>query len=173
MTKIYTYSVKQRVKAFYIDAQAINRLDELYELMESMKEMLTILRDLFGKKGYKATSLRLKQLTGIKNIVKHDADVEMKSQSDEEEKSDGEEQADGIYPNYEPIFQEFNNLIQWKTVGKSKVPEPILGIDEEFDEKNQVVDQIKEKINAYVEDVSKETGCKDVKIFESLGKFRY
>ena len=111
LTKIYTYSVKQRVKAFYIDAQAINRLDELYELMESMKEMLKILRDLFGKKGYKAKSLRLKQLTGIKNIVKHDADVDMRSQSNDEENSQEEELADGIYPNYEPIFQEFSNLI--------------------------------------------------------------
>ena len=138
--------MKQRVKAFYIDAQAINRLDELYELMESMKEMIKILRDLFGKKGYKATSLRLKQLTGIKNVVKADADVEMRSQSEDE---DGEELDAGIYPNYEPIFQEFSKLIQWKTVGKQKVPEPILGIDEEFDEKNRVVDEIKGKVDAY------------------------
>ena len=114
--------------------------------MESMKEMIKILRDLFGKKGYKATSLRLKQLTGIKNVVKADADVEMRSQSEDE---DGEELDAGIYPNYEPIFQEFSKLIQWKTVGKQKVPEPILGIDEEFDEKNRVVDEIKGKVDAY------------------------
>ena len=40
LTKIYTYSVKQKLKAFWVDAQALNRLDEFYELLNTMRELL-------------------------------------------------------------------------------------------------------------------------------------
>ena len=43
LTKIYTYSVKQKIKAFYIDKQAIYRLNEFYDLLESMRKILAIL----------------------------------------------------------------------------------------------------------------------------------
>ena len=33
LTKIYTYSVKTKVKAFYIDQAALLRLDEFYDLL--------------------------------------------------------------------------------------------------------------------------------------------
>ena len=71
LTKIYTYSVKQKVKAFYIDAQAMNRLDEFYDLLKWMREILAILGELFGDdaRGYKAKSLRLRQLTGIRSVI--------------------------------------------------------------------------------------------------------
>ena len=72
----------------------------------------------------------------------------MKSQSEEEEDADDDQAGGvGIFPNYEPIFEEFNELIVWKKAGKQKVPEPVLGIDEEFDKKNQVVEDIKEELN--------------------------
>ena len=46
LSKIYTYSVKGKVKAFYVDAQAMQRLDEFYEMTSCMKDvdkMLSIL----------------------------------------------------------------------------------------------------------------------------------
>lgn len=48
LTKIYTYSVKSKVKAFYIDAMALNRLDEFYDLLATMKELASIVKDVFG-----------------------------------------------------------------------------------------------------------------------------
>ena len=54
-----------------IDAQAMNRLDEFYDLLKWMREILSILGELFGdaNKGYKAKALRLRQLTGIRSVV--------------------------------------------------------------------------------------------------------
>ena len=43
----------------------------------------------------------------------------MKSQSEEEEDVDDDQAGGvGIFPNYEPIFEEFNELIVWKKAGK-------------------------------------------------------
>ena len=47
LTRIYTYSVKTRVKAFWIDAQVLKRLDEFYGMVETMREVIQIFRDLF------------------------------------------------------------------------------------------------------------------------------
>jgi hypothetical protein len=35
--------VKTKVKAFYIDAQAINRLDEFYDLNATLREVVDIM----------------------------------------------------------------------------------------------------------------------------------
>jgi len=50
LTKIYTYSVKSKVKAFYIDAMALNRLDEFYELLATLRELIAIIKDEFGSR---------------------------------------------------------------------------------------------------------------------------
>jgi hypothetical protein len=67
LTKIYTYSVKSKVKAFYIDAMALNRLDEFYELLATLRELLSIIKVEFGSRNLK--SKRLQQLGGFKKVV--------------------------------------------------------------------------------------------------------
>ena len=139
LTKIYTYSVKQKVKAFWVDAQALNRLNEFYDLLELMNELLVMLKDLFGKGKHKPKSMRLKQLVGIKKIVIKDADVDMQSQSeDEDDHIDG-----GIFPDYGPLLEEFNDMVVWKSAGNKKIPEPKHGIDDEFDQKNERIENLR------------------------------
>ena len=87
LTRIYTYSVKQKVKAFYIDAQALNRLDEFYELLNTMRELLQIIKDIFGREGHKAKSIRLRQLVGLRSVVSQnqgERNVDMHSQSEDD-----------------------------------------------------------------------------------------
>ena len=139
LTKIYTYSVKQKVKAFYIDAQALNRLDEFYDLLATLRELNQILKDVFHKKAGKveAESLRLRRLVTFKKVIVHaNADTEMQSQQDEE-------MEEGIFPDYMPILDEFEEMIVWKQYGNKKIPEPKKGVDEEFDNKNDNLDSIK------------------------------
>lgn len=62
LTRIYTYSVKTKFKAFWIDAQALKRFDEFYELVTTLREVLDILKDVFQTKdaGARVQSKRLK-----------------------------------------------------------------------------------------------------------------
>lgn len=180
LTRIYTYSVKQKVKAFYIDAQALNRLDEFYSLLGQLREIMAILKDIFGgKSGFKPKSHRLRQLVGVKQIVRREpsADADMNSHSEDEEQS-GEEGKDGesvgIFPDYMPILAQFDKMVVWKQAGKQKVPEPVRGLDEEFDAKNEKVENIRDRMDTYIETIKKSTGCKNVALFASAtGKFRY
>ena len=43
LTKIYTYSVKQKVKAFWIEIQARKRLEEFFDLLNALREIVNIL----------------------------------------------------------------------------------------------------------------------------------
>lgn len=59
-------------------------------------------------------------------------------------------------------------------MGASKVPEPKRGIDPDFDNCNQKVNLIRDELANYLQDVKKDTGCKDVSLHEtSVGKFRF
>ena len=62
----------------------------------------------------------------------------------------------GIYPDYEPILKEFESMINWKNAGrgKGKVPEPVLGLDADFDAANQKIERIKEKMQDYLEEIA-------------------
>ncbi len=48
---------------------------------------------------------------------------------------------EGIFPDYEPILQDFESMICWK-IGENrrKVPEPVPGMAPEFDSANKKVD---------------------------------
>ena len=48
-----------------------------------------------------------------------------------------------LFPDFEPILKEFEEMIQWKTVGSKKVPEPIKGLNDVFDMASIKVDTIK------------------------------
>jgi hypothetical protein len=34
-----------------------------------------------------------------------------------------------IFPDYSSVIEEFEKMIQWKSVGSKKVPEPVPGLD--------------------------------------------
>ena len=44
-----------------------------------------------------------------------------------------------LFPDYDEVITRFEEMIQWKQVGSKKVPEPIKGLDAEFDEANNRV----------------------------------
>ena len=173
LTKIYTYSVKTKVKAFWVDAQALTRLDEFYGLIETLREVNSILDEVFHEAdgNAKVQAKRLKQLVTLKPLV--DADAKMRSDEDEEETKGGESNGPGIYPDYEPILQEFEEMIVWKSIKGKKIPEPKKGIDENFDNVNDKISEVRSKIQSYISDVAKDTGCKSVELFESNAKFRF
>ena len=75
MTRIYTYGVKTKGRAFYIDAQSLNRLDEFYDLNAALREVISILYDTVHNEDIK--SERLKQLCYFKQIINPSADAEM------------------------------------------------------------------------------------------------
>ena len=47
LTKIYTYSVRGKVNAFYMDKQSKKRLGEFYDMLATLKEIIEMLKDLF------------------------------------------------------------------------------------------------------------------------------
>lgn len=46
-------------------------------------------------------------------------------------------------------------MITWKTIGRKKIPEPVKGLNVDFDIANQNVERVKQKIDWYLEDVRK------------------
>ena len=81
----------------------------------------------------------MRRLVTFKKVIVHaNADTEMQSQPDEE-------MEEGIFPDYMPILDEFEEMIVWKQCGAKgkKIPEPKKGVDEEFDAKNEKVESIK------------------------------
>ena len=79
----------------------------------------------------------------------------------------------GLFPDYEPILDEFDSMISWKQVGGQKVPEPKSGLDEEFDACNNAVDKVKQQLEDYLGDIKKVTGCKDAKLCQNSKKYRF
>ena len=94
-------------------------------------------------------------------------------QSNDEAEESKNEESEGIFPDYEPILQEFESMIVWKSYKGKKIPEPKQGVSEELDRANAIVDEIKSRIHDYIDVVAKETGCNSIELFQSHGKFRY
>ena len=78
-----------------------------------------------------------------------------------------------MFPDYEPILKEFENMIQWKAIGKKKIPEPVRGLDEEFDKANDRVEGIKLKIDNYLNVVKKELKSSSIDYTTGSSRFRY
>ncbi len=78
-----------------------------------------------------------------------------------------------IFPDYSSVIEEFEKMIQWKSVGSKKVPEPVPGLDEEFDQANARVERIKEKLETYIEKVRKELKCRNINYTTNSKRFRY
>ena len=93
---------------------------------------------------------------------------------DSSDESQNCDDIEGLFPDYEPILQEFERMVVWKELDGKRVPEPTRGIFEDFDNLNDRVEQIKEQMQDYVEDVAKDTGCcGNVALFQSQSKIRF
>jgi hypothetical protein len=69
LSKIYTYSVKSKVKAIYIDIAIVNRLNEFYKLINILKKAKNMLDDVFDDKTKKnLMSKRLLALGSLKEL---------------------------------------------------------------------------------------------------------
>jgi len=58
-----------------------------------------------------------------------------------------------LFPDYEPILDEFEQMIVWKRAGTQSVPEPQVGVDPEFDRCNEKVESVKHKLGEYLVEV--------------------
>jgi DNA mismatch repair ATPase MutS len=61
-----------------------------------------------------------------------------------------------LLPEIRPELERFWSVIQWKQIGKKKIPEPISGLDEEYDKWNSVVDNLKYDLEVLLKKVRKE-----------------
>lgn len=63
-------------------------------------------------------------------------------------------------------------MISWKQAGGQKIPEPVKGLDEQFDACNAEVNEAKESLDHYLQQVKLEVS-KDAKYCFASKKFRY
>jgi hypothetical protein len=77
-----------------------------------------------------------------------------------------------LFPDYMPILAEFGEMIVWKQARGHRIPEPVLGLDPEFDQCNEDVNRAKADLDDYLESVKKSTSSEAKYIFTSK-KFRY
>ena len=113
--------------------------------------MNSILKEVFheANSSAKVKAKRLKQLVTLKPLIA--ADAKMRSDEDDaEETKGGEIGGPGIFPDYEPILQDFESMVVWKSLKGKKIPEPKKGVDEDFDNVNVRVDEIRSKMHSYV-----------------------
>lgn len=124
MNKLFTYSVRQNVRAIYFENISFQKLKEFKFLLRNFKEIKRLiepLQKMMMKSSFK--SERLRRLI----TVKYGSD------------------SDGLLPYLDEAINEFEMLIVWKKVSGSddQIPEPQRGLDSHFDETNDKVNQIK------------------------------
>jgi DNA mismatch repair ATPase MutS len=64
-------------------------------------------------------------------------------------------------------------MIQWKTIGKKKIPEPVAGLDETFDNANAKIESIKREIDEYVTELKKRFKTQSITLTTASKGFRY
>ena len=128
-----------------------------------------MLTDVFDKDALKTLrSKRLKALTQFRKVDKR-TNRKRKVTDDEEEKKEDAT----IFPDFRPIIEEFEEMIQWKSVGTKKVPEPAPGQDEEFDRANGRVEKIKAQLEDYLEGIRKQLKSRNINFSTGSKRFRY
>ena len=74
LSKVYTYSTKQTVKAVYIDVGVINRLHEFYKLLNHLKKLKSTITEVFcDSMEKKIQSKRLRSLLTFKKMSLHNS----------------------------------------------------------------------------------------------------
>jgi len=119
LAKIFTYSIKHKVKAIYFEDVSLNKMKEFRTLLLCLKHLEQTLEpflDLVHSETTCITSTRLQLLFT------------------------GESQGGLLPEKIKDVIDEFEQLIAWKQVagsnGRVEIPEPQSGIDEEFDNAN-------------------------------------
>ena len=128
LAKLYTYSVKHKVKAIYFENVSLNKLKDFRTILRHFRTLPDLISSLKAKVG-KFKSQRLWALLT-------------------------EEESGGLYP--EGILDdiaEFEKMIVWKRTqgGEEEIPEPQPGLDENFDRQNAAVDEIKARLEAVLQ----------------------
>lgn len=149
LAKLYTYSVKHKVKAIYFENVSLIKLREFRIILRHFKGLSELVSSLSNKlKSFK--SERLHQLLSLDR--------------------DG-----GLFPSQ--IVQEiaeFEKMIVWKRTqsGDEEIPEPQPGLDKAFDQRNADVDAIKARLEDIL--IKTRTKFKDQRrINWSHAKYRY
>ncbi|TNV85716.1 hypothetical protein FGO68_gene17605 [Halteria grandinella] len=142
MNKLFTYSVRQNVKAIYFENISFQKLKEFKMLLKNFKEIPRLLEPLrmIVEKG-QCKSQRFQRLLTVKEDNELDDDP-----------------SQGLLPFLDQAIEEFELLIVWKRVGgcDDQIPEPQKGLDIHFDQTNEKVNQIKGDLDRYLEQVKQE-----------------
>ena len=138
LSKLYQYSINRNRKAIYFEDVSLKKLKEFHDILCKMKEIPEYIESLSKKKD-EFKSERLRQLVTI-NKNKEDSDSEEQSENFENLND-----PKGLFPNIEDELKEFEAMVSWKKVGNERIPEPCKGIDQTFDEANEIVNTIKSK----------------------------
>jgi len=127
LAKIFTYSIKHKVKAIYFEDVSIQKMKEFRQLLQCFDEFENTIES-FSK-------LNLKNALNSKRLKTLLTPIE-----------DG-----GLFPStIKHELAEFKQMIVWKlmpnekTGKKEEIPEPQSGIDSDFDEANAIVNEFKD-----------------------------
>ncbi|CAI2370907.1 unnamed protein product [Moneuplotes crassus] len=164
LSRLYQYSINRNEKAIYFEDISLKKLREFHNILQKMKEIPDYIRAISEcKDGFK--SERLKQLI---TINEEEEGFGENSQDDFEEL----DKSNGLFPNLVKELEEFESMVTWKKIGPERIPEPSKGIDQTFDEANEVVSQIKEELSkVLLKERDRFNG--DPNINFSHAKFRY
>ena len=126
MSKVFTYSVRTSVKAVYFENVSFQKLRELKSLLRNFREFSQIIEPLRQE----SESFKSKRLTNLCRYVEEG----------------------GLLPYLEEAISEFEYLVVWKKAagGDEDIPEPRDGLDENFDNANAQVNQLKNSLDAYL-----------------------
>ena len=134
MAKIFTYSIKHKVKAIYFEDVSLQKMKEFRLLLSCFKSIEDTLEPML--KLQRTNSLKSKRL---QLLTTFDCDG-------------------GLIPTgMKDVLKEFEELIVWEVAGgpgaRVEVPGPQAGIDEEFDLANAAVDDIKNQLEDYLKEM--------------------
>lgn len=174
LSRIYTYSQRTSVKAIYIDISVITRLDEFYTLLAMLGKLKDTITEIFTKDALKLLrSKRLKALVQFRPLKQKVQRRKKRAISDEEDEEWTKDDEEAIFPDIRPLIEEFEKMIQWKSVGSKKVPEPVAGLDAEFDRASLKVEAVKKRLDSYLEKVRKQLKCLQISYTCNSKRFRY
>lgn len=129
LAKIFTYSIKHSVKAIYFEDVSLQKMKEFRTLLNCFKDIEDTLGSLRGL--HRRGELKSERLIALVS-TKQESDI-------------------GLLPeDIAAAIHEFDQLIRWKRIAganNAEIPEPQPGIDEVFDNANEAVNNVKDRLN--------------------------
>jgi DNA mismatch repair protein MSH6 len=145
LSRLYQYSINKNKNAVYFEDVSLRKLKEFHDMLSKMKEIPDAISSLANVKDT-LKSERLRQLVTIRQTI-DDSDAEIEEREDFEAVND----QNGLFPDLLHELQVYEDMVIWKRIGNEKVPEPAKGIDETFDQANELVNDIKKKLHEELE----------------------